>query len=113
MTSQCSEHCAKIGISQREVSTNSPAVEISLDGVQSYVVGTNTKSCLVFGTDIWGWNFLNTRNTAKILEAATGITCIIPDIFNNDEVPRLPLAELMKSIIPVTIKNKRIVIKHQ
>ncbi|GBE83069.1 Protein AIM2 [Sparassis crispa] len=66
--------------------------EISLEGISAYAVGDeSSKRIIVFGTDIFGWKFNNTRLLADEY-ASRGFRVLIPDLFDGYELPQWTLA---------------------
>jgi len=66
--------------------------EVTLASLPSYVVGNESASkIIVFGHDIFGWKFMNTRLLADIY-AARGFRVFIPDLFDGYEIPQWTLS---------------------
>ncbi|KAH9948883.1 dienelactone hydrolase [Amylocystis lapponica] len=66
--------------------------EITIAGLSTYAVGDETsKRIVVFGVDIFGWKFNNTRLLAD--EYATrGFRVLVPDLFDGYELPTWTLS---------------------
>ncbi|UJR34167.1 hypothetical protein I4U23_021575 [Adineta vaga] len=84
MLSSC---CAEPGAKQIHVSEGH--VE-EIAGINTYKTG-NGKSAIVIFTDIFGYEFINTRKIADCFAKEIGVTVLIPDYFNGDPVdPNVP-----------------------
>ncbi|PCH39906.1 alpha/beta-hydrolase [Wolfiporia cocos MD-104 SS10] len=65
--------------------------EVTLAGLQTYVTGDEQSSRIViFGVDIFGWKFVNTRLLADEY-AARGFRVLVPDLFDGYEFPQWAL----------------------
>jgi len=66
--------------------------EITLAGLPTYAVGDEaSKRIVIFGHDIFGWKFVNTRLLADEY-AARGFRVLVPDLYDGYEVPQWTLS---------------------
>ncbi|EMD40205.1 hypothetical protein CERSUDRAFT_112410 [Gelatoporia subvermispora B] len=77
------------------VHTGTPAgTEITLAGLPTYATGDEASTRIViFGHDIFGWKFINTRLLADEY-AARGFRVLVPDLYGGYEVPQWTLGAI-------------------
>ncbi|KAI0923190.1 hypothetical protein AcV7_005773 [Taiwanofungus camphoratus] len=66
--------------------------EITLAGLPTYATGDgSSKRIVIFGVDIFGWKFVNTRLLADEY-ASRGFYVLVPDLFGGYELPQWTLS---------------------
>lgn len=72
--------------------------EENIAGLNTYRTGSG-RSVIVIFTDVFGYNFINTRKIADTFAQAVGTTVLVPDFFNED--PLDPTATNLQEQMPI------------